>query len=122
MQDQVPRHCKFIQHNKRGNCQDNIENIEDKIRSEAEKEDSKFSESISRMDQSLKEQIEKLIIQILNSSAEKMLRSFCGQCNSSAEENSSPEAQEINNAPFALSEEPTTEGLGTTTNQDPFST
>ncbi|MFL3876831.1 hypothetical protein wTkk_000751 [Wolbachia endosymbiont of Trichogramma kaykai] len=30
------------------------------------------------MDQSLKEQSEKSIIRILNSSAEKMLRSFCG--------------------------------------------
>lgn len=102
--------------------QDNIESIGNKIKSEAEKEDSKFSELISRMDQSLKEQSEKPIIQILNSSAEEMLQSFCGQCNSSAEESSSPESQEINNVPSALSEEPTTEGLETTTNQDPFST
>ncbi|WCR58940.1 MAG: hypothetical protein PG978_000354 [Wolbachia endosymbiont of Ctenocephalides felis wCfeF] len=101
--------------------QDNIESIGNKIKSEAEKEDS-ISELISRMDQSLKEQSEKPIIQILNSSAEEMLQSFCGQCNSSAEESSSPESQEINNVPSALSEEPTTEGLETTTNQDPFST
>jgi hypothetical protein len=84
--------------------------------------DSKFSKLISRMDQSLKEQSEKSIIQILNSSAEKMLQSFCGQCNSSAEESSFPESQEINKAPSALPEEPTTEGLETTTNQDPLST
>ncbi|MGL9731233.1 MAG: hypothetical protein ACR5KX_00040 [Wolbachia sp.] len=51
-----------------------------------------------------------------------MFRSFCGQCNSSTEESSSPESQEINNAPSALPEEPTTEGLEITTNQDPFST
>ena len=99
---------------------DNIESIGNKIRSEAEKEDSKFSELISRMDQSLKEQSEKSIIQTLNSSTEEMLRSFCGQCNNSAEESSSPESQEINNAPSTLPEEPTTEGLKTTTNQESF--
>lgn len=69
------------------------------------------------MDQSLKEQSEKSIIQTLNSSAEEMLRSFCGQCNNSAEESSSPESQDS-----ASSEECPTEGSGTTTNQDPFPT
>ncbi|MGL9718863.1 MAG: hypothetical protein ACR5K9_09715, partial [Wolbachia sp.] len=53
---------------------------------------------------------------------EKMLQSFCGQCNSSAEESSSPESQEISDAPSALPEEPTTEGLETATDQNPFPT
>ncbi|OWZ25273.1 WBM0748 family T4SS-associated protein [Wolbachia endosymbiont of Wuchereria bancrofti] len=61
--------------------QGNIANIESKIKSEAEKEDSGFSELIFRIDQSPEEQSEKSIIQILNSSAEETLRSFCGQCN-----------------------------------------
>ncbi|WP_374698491.1 hypothetical protein [Wolbachia endosymbiont (group B) of Limnophora tigrina] len=90
--------------------QGNIARIESKIKSEAEKEGSEFSELISRMDQSLKEQSEKSIVQILDSSAEEMLRSFC---DSTAWQNNSPEPQELS----ASSEELATEGLETTTNQ-----
>ncbi|AAW71336.1 Predicted protein [Wolbachia endosymbiont strain TRS of Brugia malayi] len=61
--------------------QGNIASIKSKIKSEAEKEDSRVSGLISRIDQSPKEQSERSIIQILNSSAEETLRSFCGQCN-----------------------------------------
>lgn len=69
--------------------QGNIESIKNKIESEARKEGSEFSELISRMDQSLKEQSEKSIIQILNSSAEEMLKSFCGKCDSTAKKEDS---------------------------------
>ncbi|QOD37838.1 WBM0748 family T4SS-associated protein [Candidatus Wolbachia massiliensis] len=97
--------------------QGDIAGIESKIRIEAEKPDSEFSELISRMDQSLEEQSGKSIIQILNLSAEEMLRSFCGKCGSSAQKSNPPESQETS-APSASSEEPTTEGPETTINQD----
>ncbi|WP_395463447.1 hypothetical protein [Wolbachia endosymbiont of Cantharis cryptica] len=98
--------------------QGDITSIESKIKSEAEKSGSEFSELISRMDQSLKEQSEKSIIQILNSSAEEMLQSFCcGQYNNPVQ---SPEPQEVSATP-ASSEEPATEGPETITNKDPIS-
>ncbi len=95
--------------------QGNIASIESKIKSEAEKSGSEFLKLISRMDQSLKEQSEKSIVQILDSSAEEMLRSFCGQCGSPVQ---SPEPQELS----ASSEESATEGLETSVNPDPFPT
>ncbi|WCR57612.1 hypothetical protein [Wolbachia endosymbiont of Ctenocephalides felis wCfeJ] len=73
------------------------------------------------MDQSLKEQSEKSIVQILNSSAEEMLRSFYGQYNSSVQENNSQEDEGASVLP-ASHEEPATEGMETTANQDPFQT
>ncbi|MGL9717462.1 MAG: WBM0748 family T4SS-associated protein [Wolbachia sp.] len=98
--------------------QNDIASIESKIESEAEKESSKFSELISKMDQSLREQNEKSTIQILNSSADEALKSFCGQYNSTARESSSPEPQALS----APSEGPTTESVETTTNQELFPT
>lgn len=91
--------------------QSNIESIKNKIESEARKEGSKFSELISRMDQSLKEQSEKSIIQILNSSAEEMLRSFCGSSIQRTED------KEVS-VSSASHEEPATEDSGTTVNSD----
>ncbi|WP_341820914.1 hypothetical protein [Wolbachia endosymbiont (group A) of Myopa testacea] len=91
----------------------NIASIESKIKSEAEKSGSEFSELISRMDQSLREQSGKSIVQILDSSAEEMLQSFC---DSTIWQNNSPESQEVIATP-ASSEESATEGLETTTNQ-----
>ncbi|WP_353288807.1 hypothetical protein [Wolbachia endosymbiont (group A) of Pogonocherus hispidulus] len=93
--------------------QDNIASIESKIKSEAEKSGSEFSKLISRMDQSLREQSGKSIVQILDSSAEEMLQSFC---DSTIWQNNSPELQEVSATP-ASSEESATEGLETTTNQ-----
>lgn len=58
--------------------QGNIASIESKIKSEAEKSGSEFLKLISRMDQSLREQSEMSVIQILSSSAEEMLKSFLG--------------------------------------------
>ncbi|MDR2831735.1 MAG: hypothetical protein LBV62_02365 [Rickettsiales bacterium] len=95
--------------------QSDIVNIESKIKSEATKKGGKFSELISKFDQSLKEQSEESIIQILDSSAEEMLKSFC---NSTAWQNNSPEPQE----PSASSEEYATKGLETSVNPDPFPT
>ncbi|WP_264705853.1 WBM0748 family T4SS-associated protein [Wolbachia endosymbiont (group A) of Ancistrocerus nigricornis] len=92
--------------------QGNIASIESKIKSEAEKSGSEFSELISRVDQSLKEQSEKSIVQILDSSAEEMLRSFCDS------PVQSPEPQE----PSASSEEHATEGPETSVNSDLLST
>lgn len=91
--------------------QSNIESIKNKIESEARKEGSEFSELISRMDQSLKEQSEKSIIQILNSSAEEMLRSFCG---SSIQRTDDKEVS----LSSASHEEPATEDSETTINSD----
>lgn len=93
--------------------QDNIASIESKIKSEAEKSGSEFLKLISRMDQSLREQSGKSIVQILDSSAEEMLQSFC---DSTIWQNNSPEPQEVSATP-ASSEESATEGLETTTNQ-----
>ncbi|NSM56695.1 hypothetical protein HET73_04550 [Wolbachia endosymbiont of Atemnus politus] len=101
--------------------QNDIESIKNKIKSEAERSDSKFSELISRMDQSLREQSEKSIVQILNSSAEEMLRSSCGQYNNPVHDSDSSEPQEIS-VLSATSEETTTEGLETTVNPDLLST
>ncbi|MDX5526533.1 MAG: hypothetical protein O7167_01410 [Wolbachia endosymbiont of Andrena nigroaenea] len=98
--------------------QDNIASIESKIKSEAEKSGSEFLKLISRMDQSLREQSEKSIVQILNSSAEEMLRSFCGQCNSPVQESNSPEHEEVS----ASSASPATEGPEISVNPDPLST
>ncbi|WP_250296945.1 WBM0748 family T4SS-associated protein [Wolbachia endosymbiont of Oedothorax gibbosus] len=69
--------------------QGNIASIESKIKSEAEKTGSKFSKLISKFDESLKEQSEMSVIQILSSSAEEMLKSFFGKCNSTAEKEDS---------------------------------
>ncbi|WP_264684901.1 WBM0748 family T4SS-associated protein [Wolbachia endosymbiont (group B) of Nymphalis c-album] len=91
--------------------QSNIESIKNKIESEARKEGSEFSELISRMDQSLKEQSEKSIIQILNSSAEEMLRSFCGSSIQRTED------KEVSLS-SASHEEPATEDSETTINSD----
>ncbi|WP_353279584.1 hypothetical protein [Wolbachia endosymbiont (group B) of Xanthorhoe designata] len=91
--------------------QGNIESIKNKIESEARKEDSEFSELISKMDQSLKEQSEKSIIQILNSSAEEMLRSFCGSSIQRTED------KEVSLS-SASHEEPATEDSETTVNSD----
>ncbi|WP_265024859.1 MULTISPECIES: hypothetical protein [unclassified Wolbachia] len=91
--------------------QSNIESIKNKIESEARKEGSEFSELISRMDQSLKEQSKKSIIQILNSSAEEMLRSFCG---SSIQRTDDKEVS----LSSASHEEPATEDSETTINSD----
>ncbi|OCA06453.1 WBM0748 family T4SS-associated protein [Wolbachia endosymbiont of Trichogramma pretiosum] len=91
--------------------QSNIESIKNKIESEARKEGSEFSELISRMDQSLKEQSEKSIIRILNSSAEKQLRSFCGSSIQRTED------KEVSLS-SASHEEPTTEDSETTINSD----
>ncbi|MDR0773548.1 MAG: hypothetical protein LBE46_04530 [Wolbachia pipientis] len=93
--------------------QGNIASIESKIKSEAEKPGSEFLKLISRMDQSLREQSGKSIVQILDSSAEEMLQSFC---DSTIRQNNSPEPQEVSATP-ASSEESATEGLETTTNQ-----
>ncbi|MFP3021156.1 MAG: hypothetical protein ACEY3F_07680 [Wolbachia sp.] len=98
--------------------QGNIASIESKIKSEAEKSDSEFLKLISRMDQSLREQSGKSIVQILDSSAEEMLQSFC---DSTIWQNNSPEPQEVSATP-ASSEESATEGLETTTNQGLLST
>ncbi|BET30273.1 MAG: hypothetical protein ABS251_00135 [Wolbachia endosymbiont of Ephestia elutella] len=91
--------------------QSNIESIKNKIESEARKEGSEFSELISRMDQSLKEQSEKSIIRILNSSAEEMLRSFCGSSIQRTED------KEVSLS-SASHEEPATEDSETTINSD----
>ncbi|UIP92361.1 hypothetical protein JSQ73_004100 [Wolbachia endosymbiont of Anopheles demeilloni] len=91
--------------------QSNIESIKNKIESEARKEGSGFSELISRMDQSLKEQSEKSITQILNSSAEEMLRSFCGSSIQRTED------KEVSLS-SASHEEPATEDSETTINSD----
>ncbi|WP_374699620.1 hypothetical protein [Wolbachia endosymbiont (group A) of Limnophora tigrina] len=91
--------------------QGNIESIKNKIESEARKEGSEFSELISKMDQSLKEQSEKSIIQILNSSAEEMLRSFCGSSIQRTED------KEVSLS-SASHEEPATEDSETTINSD----
>ncbi|WP_353270033.1 hypothetical protein [Wolbachia endosymbiont (group A) of Myopa testacea] len=93
--------------------QGNIASIESKIKSEAEKSGSEFLKLIFRMDQSLREQSGKSIVQILDSSAEEMLQSFC---DSTIWQNNSPEPQEVSATP-ASSEESATEGLETTTNQ-----
>ncbi|OAM00179.1 hypothetical protein MWH06_06930 [Wolbachia pipientis] len=98
--------------------QGNIASIESKIKSEAEKSGSEFLKLISRMDQSLREQSEKSIVQILDSSAEKMLQSFC---DSTIWQNNSPEPQEVSATP-ASSEESATEGPETSVNPDPLST
>ncbi|MDX5495805.1 MAG: hypothetical protein O7198_03950 [Wolbachia endosymbiont of Nomada marshamella] len=98
--------------------QDNIASIESKIKSEAEKSGSEFLKLISRMDQSLREQSEKSIVQILNLSAEEMLQSFC---DSTIWQNNSPEPQEVSATP-ASSEESATEGTETSVNPDPLST
>ncbi|WP_265034502.1 MULTISPECIES: hypothetical protein [unclassified Wolbachia] len=98
--------------------QGNIASIESKIKNEAEKSGSEFSELISRFDQSLKEQSGKSIVQILDSSAEEMLQSFC---DSTIWQNNSPEPQEVSATP-ASSEESATEGLETSVSPDPFST
>ncbi|MFP3015973.1 MAG: hypothetical protein ACEY3B_06905 [Wolbachia sp.] len=95
--------------------QGNIASIESKIKSEAEKSGSEFLKLISRMDQSLREQSEKSIVQILNSSAEEMLRSFC---DSPLQESNSPEHEEVS----ASSASPATEGPETSVNPDPLST
>lgn len=91
--------------------QSNIESIKNKIESEARKEGSEFSELIARMDQSLKEQSEKSIIQILNSSAEEMLRSFYGSSIQRTED------KEVS-VSSASHEEPATEDSETTVNSD----
>ncbi|WP_264686794.1 WBM0748 family T4SS-associated protein [Wolbachia endosymbiont (group B) of Rhopobota naevana] len=91
--------------------QSNIESIKNKIESEARKEGSEFSELISKMDQSLKEQSEESIIQILNSSAEEMLRSFCGSSIQRTED------KEVSLS-SASHEEPATEDSETTINSD----
>ncbi len=91
--------------------QSNIESIKNKIESEARKEGSEFSELISKMDQSLKEQSEKSVIQILNSSAEEMLRSFCGNSIQRTED------KEVS-VSSASHEEPATEDSETTVNSD----
>ncbi|MFP3023504.1 MAG: hypothetical protein ACEY3K_11640 [Wolbachia sp.] len=92
--------------------QSNIESIKNKIESEARKEGSEFSELISKMNQSLKEQSEKSIIQILNSSAEEMLRSFCG---SSIQRTIEDKEVSVSSASH---EEPATEDSETTVNSD----
>lgn len=92
--------------------QGNIASIESKIKSEAEKSGSEFLKLISRMDQSLREQSGKSIVQILDLSAEEILKSFCDS------PVQSPEPQE----PSASSEESATEGLETSVNPDPFPT
>ncbi|GFY80041.1 uncharacterized protein TNIN_56911 [Trichonephila inaurata madagascariensis] len=106
--------------------QGNIASIESKIKSEAEKSGSEFLKLISRMDQSLKEQSEKSIVQILDSSAEEMLRSFCGQCGSPVQKSNSPEHEESSvNKEKDLSashEEPAIEGPETSVNPDLLST
>lgn len=63
------------------------------------------------MDQSLKEQNEKSIIQIINSSAEEMLRSFCG---SSIQRTEDKEVSVYS----ASHEEPSTEDSENTVNSD----
>ncbi|WP_265021637.1 WBM0748 family T4SS-associated protein [Wolbachia endosymbiont (group A) of Icerya purchasi] len=95
--------------------QGNIASIESKIKSEAEKSGSEFLKLISRMDRSLREQSEKSIVQILDSSAEEMLRSFC---DSPAQ---SPEHEEVS-ASSASHEEHATEGPETIVNPDLLST
>ncbi|WP_265026023.1 hypothetical protein ACJZL1_06630 [Wolbachia endosymbiont of Rhagoletis indifferens] len=92
--------------------QDNIASIESKIKSEAEKSGSEFLKLISRMDQSLKEQSEKSIVQILDSSAEEMLRSFCDSPVQSLEH------EEVS----ASSASPAIEGQETSVSLDPIST
>ncbi|WP_246168450.1 WBM0748 family T4SS-associated protein [Wolbachia endosymbiont of Ctenocephalides felis wCfeT] len=57
----------------------NIESISSKINSEAEREGSEFFQMLSRFDQSLREYSEKSIMEILNLSAEQMLKAFCGE-------------------------------------------
>lgn len=89
--------------------QGNIESIKNKIKNEARKEGTEFSELIARMDQSLTEQSERSIIQILNLSAEEMLRSFCDSC--SVQEDNSPEHTTSH-------EEPATEDSEITVNPD----
>ncbi|MDD9331181.1 MAG: hypothetical protein PV340_00680 [Wolbachia sp.] len=71
--------------------QGDIASIKSKIESEATKEGGEFFELFFKFDQSLREQSETSIIQILNSSAEEMLKSFCWQYYCNAQENSSPE-------------------------------
>ena len=95
--------------------QGNIASIESKIKNEAEKSGSEFLKLISRMDQSLREQSEKSIVQILNSSAEEMLRSFCDS------PVQSPEPQEVS-ASSVSHVEPATEGQETSVNPDFLST
>ncbi|MCA7010545.1 WBM0748 family T4SS-associated protein [Wolbachia endosymbiont of Tribolium confusum] len=91
--------------------QGDIVNIENKIKNEARKEGSEFSELISRMNKSLTEQSEKSIIQILNSSAEEMLKSFCGSSIQRTED------KEVS-VSSASHEEPATEDSETTVNSD----
>lgn len=95
--------------------QGNIASIESKIKSEAEKSGSEFLKLISRMDRSLREQSEKSIVQILDSSAEEMLRSFCDS------PVQSPEHEEVS-ASSASHEEHATEGPETSVNPDLLST
>lgn len=95
--------------------QGNIASIESKIKNEAEKSGSEFLKLISRMDQSLREQSGKSIVQILDSSAEEMLKSFCDS------PVQSPEPQEVS-ASSVLHEESATEGPETSVNPDPLST
>lgn len=91
--------------------QSDIASIENKIKNEARKEGSEFSELISRMNKSLTEQSEKSIIQILNLSAEEMLKSFCGSSIQRTED------KEVS-VSSASHEEPATEDSGTTVNSD----
>lgn len=102
--------------------QGNIASIENKIKSEAKKAGSEFSELISRFDQSLREQSEKSIVQVLDSSAEEMLKSFCGQCGSSVHKSIPSEHGEssINKERdiSASHEEPIIEGSETSINPD----
>ena len=70
--------------------QDNIVSIKNKIENEAKKEDSKFSELISKFDQSLKEQSKMSVIKILSSSAEEMLKSFFEPFHSTTQKDNLP--------------------------------
>lgn len=94
--------------------QGNIASIESKIKSEAEKSGSEFLKLIFRMDQSLREQSGKSIVQILDSSAEEMLQSFC---DSTIWQNNSPEPQEVS-ASSVSHEESATEGSEVIANPD----
>ncbi|APR98426.1 WBM0748 family T4SS-associated protein [Wolbachia endosymbiont of Folsomia candida] len=70
-----------------------IVSIKSKIESVAAKEGGEFFELISNFNQSLREQSEASIIQILDSSAEEILKTFC---DSPVEKTDSPEYKENN--------------------------
>ncbi|MDM8335458.1 WBM0748 family T4SS-associated protein [Wolbachia pipientis] len=93
--------------------QGDIVSIENKIKSEAEKSGSEFSELISRVDQLLKEQSEKSIVQILNSSAEEMLKSFCGQFYYTAEKEGFPEHKTEGGSTIDLAAQTSKENMAT---------